>query len=70
MAIFDAPNADVETFDIPTAYLNAFLHEDKLQVMRMPKYLADLIIKVDPKAMWPKPPTEMNIVKLSYINLS
>jgi hypothetical protein len=41
-------NADVETFDIPTAYLNAFLHEDKLQVMRMPKYLADLIIKVDP----------------------
>jgi hypothetical protein len=35
---------------IPTAYLNAFLHEDKLQVMRMPKYLADLIIKVDPKA--------------------
>ena len=29
---------------------NAFLHEDKLQMMRMPKYLADLIIKADSKA--------------------
>ena len=28
----------------------AFLHDDKLQVVRMPKYLADLIIKVDPEA--------------------
>ena len=50
LGIASKANAEVETFDIPTAYLNAFLHEDKLQVMRMPKYLADLIIKVDPKA--------------------
>jgi len=45
LGIASKTNAD----DIPTAYLNAFLHEDKLQVMRMPKYLADLISKVDPK---------------------
>ena len=40
-------NTEVEKIDIPTAYLNAFLHEDKLQVMRMSKYLAaKLILKL------------------------
>ena len=35
LGIASKTNADVETFDMPTAYLNAFLHEDKLQVMRI-----------------------------------
>jgi len=41
---------NVETFDIPCAYLNAKLHKDKQQIMRFGKDIADLLVKVDPEA--------------------
>ena len=41
-------DAEVEVFDIPVAYLNAYLNPAKRQVMRLP-------------VLWPKPLTEMTV---------
>ena len=38
-------DAEVEVFDIPVAYLNAYLKPDKIQV-----YIAKMIVQVDPTA--------------------
>ena len=43
-------DAEVEVFDIPVAYLNAYLKPDKRQVMRIPVYIAKMIQQVDPTA--------------------
>ena len=43
-------DAEVEVFDIPVAYLNAYLKPDKRQVMRIPVYIAKMIVQVDPTA--------------------
>jgi hypothetical protein len=43
-------DAEVEVFDIPVAYLNAYLKPDKRQVMRIPIYIAKMILQVDPTA--------------------
>jgi hypothetical protein len=43
-------DAEVEVFDIPVAYLNAYLKPDKRQVMRIPVYIAKMILQVDPTA--------------------
>ena len=43
-------NGNIEVFDIPCAYLNAELDKDKQQLMRIPKNIAALLLKVDPEA--------------------
>ena len=43
-------NGNIEVFDIPCAYLNAELEKDKQQLMRIPKDIADLLVKVDPES--------------------
>ena len=43
-------DAEVEVFDIPVAYLNAYLKPDKRQVMRIPVYIVKMILQVDPTA--------------------
>ena len=42
--------ANVEVFDIPSAYLNAHLAPNKRQLMRFNKSIAEIICKVDPSA--------------------
>jgi hypothetical protein len=42
--------ANVETFDIPCAYLNAELSREKQQLMRFPKHLATILAEIDPEA--------------------
>ena len=42
--------ANVETFDIPCAYLNATLAPDRQQLMRFPKHLAAILAEIDPDA--------------------
>jgi hypothetical protein len=42
--------AQIETFDIPCAYLNAHLSEAKQQLMRFPKPIADQLTRADPEA--------------------
>ena len=42
--------ANVEVFDIPSAYLNAHLAPHKRQLMRFNKAIAEIICKVDPSA--------------------
>ena len=42
--------ANVETFDIPCAYLNASLKPDRQQLMRFPKDLAEILVETDPEA--------------------
>jgi len=44
-------DAEVEVFDIPVAYLNAYLKPDKRQVMRIPAYIVKMIQQVDPTVM-------------------
>ena len=44
---WDAVNhakAEIEVFDIPTAYLNAQLIDDKRHLMKFPRYLAQLLV--------------------------
>jgi len=41
---------NIEAFDIPCAYLNAHLDKNKQQLMRFPKEIANLLVKVDPEA--------------------
>ena len=43
-------DAEVEVFDIPVAYLYAYLKPIKRQVMRIPVYIAKMILQVDPTA--------------------
>ena len=43
-------DAEVEVFDIPVAYLNVYLKPDKSQGMRIPVYIAKMILQVDPAA--------------------
>jgi hypothetical protein len=43
-------DAEVKVFDIPVAYLNAYLKPDKRQVMRILVYVAKMILQVDPTA--------------------
>jgi len=50
LASANKENGNVEVFDIPCAYLNASLDKDKQQLMRFPKNIADLLVKVDPEA--------------------
>jgi hypothetical protein len=37
-------------FDIPTAYLNAQLEDDKRHLMKFPQYLAQLLVLADSTA--------------------
>jgi len=39
-------------------------------VMNMPKEADESVRHCISRILWPKPPTEMTVVKLSYINLS
>ena len=39
--------AEIEVFDIPTAYLNAQLEDDKRHLMKFPRYLAQLLVLAD-----------------------
>jgi hypothetical protein len=50
LGIASKERAMVEVFDIPCAYLNASLDKDKQQLMRFPKNIADLLVKIDPEA--------------------
>ena len=43
-------DAELEVFEIPVAYLNAYLEPDKRQVIRIPVYIAKMILQVDPTA--------------------
>ena len=49
LGIASYSKAEVEAIDIPVAYLNAFLKDDKRQVMRIPKHLATIMCDIDPK---------------------
>jgi hypothetical protein len=42
--------AEIEVFDIPTAYLNAQLEDDKRHLMKFPRYLAQLLVFADATA--------------------
>ena len=42
--------AEIEVFDIPTAYLNAQLEDDKRHLMKFPRYLAQLLVLADSTA--------------------
>jgi hypothetical protein len=42
--------AEIEVFDISTAYLNAQLKDDKRHLMKFPRYLAQLLVLADPTA--------------------
>ena len=42
--------AEIEVFDIPTAYLNAQLDVDKRHLMKFPRYLSQLLVQADPAA--------------------
>ena len=48
LGIASYSKAEVEAVDIPIAYLNAFLKEDKRQVMRIPRALSILMCEIDP----------------------
>ena len=50
MGIAAKENADIEAFDVPCAYLNAVLSPGKYQLMRIPKRIADLLVKVEKEA--------------------
>ena len=42
--------AEIEVFDIPTAYLNAQLEDDNRHLMKFPRYLAQLLVLADSTA--------------------
>jgi len=42
--------AEIEVFDIPTAYFNAQLEDDKRHLMKFPRYLAQLLVLADSTA--------------------
>jgi hypothetical protein len=42
--------AEIEEFDIPTAYLNAQLEDVKRHLMKFPRYLAQLLVLADSTA--------------------
>ena len=42
--------AEIEVFSIPTVYLNAQLEDDKIHLMKFPRYLAQLLVLADSTA--------------------
>jgi len=42
--------AEIDLIDIPTAYLNAQLEDDKRHLMKFPRYLAQLLVLADSTA--------------------
>jgi hypothetical protein len=45
-----AENMELESFDVPSAYLNASLQPGRFHMMSIDKHIAKLLIRVDPRA--------------------
>ena len=61
--------AEIEVFDIPTAYLNAQLEDEKRHLMKFPRYLAQLLVLADSTAkdfMQPDGTILVEIVRALY----